>query len=244
MNKSTTTKPKAAFGLLLVGPPKSGKTCFALQFPNPYIIDCDNNLSGPHRYLSSKGSVPEYYYDVVDIDPVTQKEILPHNAWTRLTELAKKAVVSPEVDTIIIDSLSKVNDYLVNHILHTEKQTNMRIQDWLPYNNLMKKFITFLRSSGKLIILCAHETVIEDEMDKIPKYFVAMQSSLKYTIGGLFTDVWRAEFVPGSAGKDGTYSIRAIPTVRMSLGNSLGLPPVFPMDFVKEVAPKLNTLLT
>jgi hypothetical protein len=58
----------------------------------------------------------------------------------------------------------------------------------------------------------------------------------------MFTDVWRAEYQPGAGGKEGTYTIRALSSARMSLGNSLGLPPSFPMDYEKEIKPRLEKL--
>lgn len=241
MQLNTQNKPKPTFGLLLIGAPKSGKTSFALQFPSPYIADCDNNLSGPQRYLESTGQKPEFFYDTIDVDE-TGKEVPPGNRWVRLTEGLKKAVASPEVKTIIVDSLSKLSDNLIEHILKSENIKNMRIQDWLSYQNLMKKLITYLRSSGKLIIFIAHETVEKDEFDGVLKYFVALPSSLKNTIGGLFTDVWRAEYQPGSGTKEGVYILRTSSSARVSLGNSLGLPPSFPMKDIDQIKLSLESL--
>ena len=118
----------------------------------------------------------------------------------------------------------------------------MRIQDWMSYQNLMKKLITYLRSSGKYVVFVAHEGVEKDELDGVLKYFVSLPSKLRDTIGGMFTDVWRAEYQPGAGGKEGTYTIRALSSARMSLGNSLGLPPSFPMDYEKEIKPRLEKL--
>lgn len=240
MKTTATQSPRPAFGLLLVGAPKSGKTSFSLQFPNPYIADCDNNISGPHRYLKEKSLSPVFSYDTIDIDDAGN-EVPVGKRWTRLTECCKAAAASKEIDTIIVDSLTKVSDYLVDHILNYEKIQQMRIQDWLSYQNMMKRFVTYLRSTGKLLIFCAHETVEKDELEGTLKYFVALPSKLKDTIGGLFTDVWRAEYQPGGAGKEGSYMIRAVSSARMSLGNSLGLPTSFPMEY-KQIQPKLTAL--
>jgi hypothetical protein len=241
MKLNTEHKPKASFGLLLVGAPKSGKTSFALQFPKPYIADCDNNISGPQRYLEERNLNPKFYYDVIDIDE-QGNEVPAAKRWTRLTDNLKVAVASAEVETIVVDSLSKLSDNLIEHIMGYEKIQQMRIQDWMSYQNLMKKLITFLRSSGKYVIFVAHETVEKDELDGVLKYFVSLPSKLRDTIGGMFTDVWRTEYQPGAGGKEGTYTIRALSSARMSLGNSLGLAPSFPMDYEKEIKPKLEKL--
>jgi hypothetical protein len=241
MKLNTTDKPKASFGLLLVGAPKSGKTSFALQFPKPYIADCDNNISGPQRFLEEKNLKPQFFYDVIDIDE-QGKEVQPAQRWTRLTNGLKVAVASSDVETIIVDSLSKLSDNLVEHIMGFEKIQQMRIQDWMSYQNLMKKLITYLRSSGKYVVFIAHEGVEKDELDGVLKYFVSLPSKLRDTIGGMFTDVWRAEYQPGAGGKEGQYTVRALSSARMSLGNSLGLPPSFPMDYEKEIKPRLEKL--
>lgn len=230
-----TAPQQQTFGLLLIGAPKSGKTSLALQFPGPYIADCDNNIAGPFSFLQRQSLKPEFYYDVIDLEG--DKQVEPSKRWTRLTECLKKAAQEPKVQTIIVDSLTKVSDYLIDHITSSERVSNMRIQDWLSYQNLMKKLIVFLRGlPGKNLIICAHENVEKDELDGTLKYFVALPSSLKNTIGGLFTDVWRAEYQPGAGGKEGSYTIRASASARMSLGNSLGLPPTFNMDYklIKE----------
>ena len=58
MKNSSDYKPNLSFGLFLMGPPKAGKTTLALQFPNPYVADCDNNLSGPDEYLKANTMPP------------------------------------------------------------------------------------------------------------------------------------------------------------------------------------------
>jgi len=231
-----SSPPPKSFGLLLVGAPKSGKTSFALQFPRPYIADCDNNIYGPMTYLERQKKNPNFHYDVIDVDD-NGREIPVEKRWTRLTECVRAAATHPEIKTIVVDSLSKVSDYLIAHILHYEKVSTMRIQDWQPYQNLLKKLVIFTRSCGKNVIFCAHEHVEKDELDGVLRCCVALPSKLAHHIGGLFTDVWRAEYSPGAGGQEGRYMIRALSSARMSLGNSINLPPVFPMDFAAE--PKL-----
>ena len=39
-------KPREPKSILLIGPPGSGKTTLALQFPKVCVMDCDRNLDG------------------------------------------------------------------------------------------------------------------------------------------------------------------------------------------------------
>jgi len=230
MKTISQSRPRVSFGLLLVGPPKSGKSIYTIRtFPNIYVCDLDNNLTGPVSFLEDKKALPNFSYDTIDLlDDGT--ECPPEKRWSRMIACTKVAVASPDIDTVFIDGLTKLSNNLISHILAAERQENMRIQDWLSYQNLMNKFVTYLRSSGKLIIMSAHETVEEDEYDKVLKHFIAIPSKLRHTLAGLFTDAWRAEYKPGAGGAEGVYSLRTVSTSRMSLGNSLGLPVLFPMN--------------
>jgi AAA domain len=240
MKSSSEYTPTLSFGLLILGPPKIGKTTLALQFPSPYIADCDNNLSGPASFLKAN-NLPAFSYDVINIDD-GGKEVSTTQRWSRLTSCLKAAVENPNIKTIVVDSLSSISDYLIEHILSTEGQKTMRIQDWQPFQFMMKRLITYLRSSRKLIIFIGHESTEKDEVDGIIKYFILVPTRLKDNLGGMFSDVWRIE-CEQTGDKKYTYSLRTKPTVRFALGTSLiNLPPVLPASFaeIKKYAPQLD----
>ena len=155
MKSSSEYTPNLSFGLLLMGAAKSGKTSFALQFPRPFIADCDNNLSGPSEYLKDKG-LPPFFYETINVKEDGSERPIDQR-WSKLTEVVKEAVVSTKVETIIVDSLSSITDYLVEHILRSEGQKNMRIQDWQPFQYMLKRLITYIRSSGKKMILACED---------------------------------------------------------------------------------------
>lgn len=238
MKSSQEYKPTLSFGLLLMGPAKSGKTTLALQFPKPFIADCDNNLSGPTELLLSKG-YPPFFYDTINVmEDGTERP--SDRRWEHLTKVVKEAVASPNVETVIIDGLSSIADYLVEHVLRVEGQRTMRIQDWQPFQYMLKRLITYVRSSGKKFIMTCHETVELDELDKVHKYFIHVPTRLRDSLGGFFSDVWRIE--SEKKGDIYIYQIRTKPTVRFALGTSiLNMPITLPADF-KEIlkhAPQL-----
>jgi len=243
MKSITTSRPHSARGIILLGPPKSGKTIFVIRtFPNLYVCDLDNNLQGPVDWLDAKKDLPNFSYDTIALrdDGTT---VPPEKRWSRMVECLKAAVASPEIDTIFVDGLSAMSDNLILHILAEEKIELMRIQDWLSYQNLMKKVISFLRSCGKVIILSAHTNVEPDELDKVLKHFVAIPSKLRDTIAGLFTDAWCTEYKPGPSGTEGKYALRTLATARMSLGNTLQLPHLVDLDdpIIAERVAKIYT---
>lgn len=240
MKSSSEYEPNLSFGLLLMGPPKSGKTTLALQFPHVYVADCDNNLSGPTEYVKKK-HLSSFNYDVINIED-SGDERPTHLRWMHLTSCLKDAVKNPHIKTIVVDGLSSVSDFLVEHVLRTEGQKHMRIQDWQPFQFMLKRLVTYLRSSGKLIIFTAHETVEKDELDGILKYFIHVPTKLKDNLGGFFSDVWRVE--SEKQGDKYVYQIRTRPTVRFSLGTSIfDLPTVLPATFddIAKYAPQLNS---
>lgn len=239
MKSSEEYHPNLSFGLLLMGPAKIGKTTFALQFPKVFIADCDNNLSGPAALLREKG-LPPFLYETINVKEDGSERPIDRR-WEHLTTVVKEAVASPKVETIIVDSLSSVTDYLVEHILRVEGQKNMRIQDWQPFQYMLKRLITYIRSSRKKMIVTCHETVELDELDKIHKYFIHVPTRLRDSLGGFFSDVWRIE--TEKLGNDYIYQVRTKPTVRFALGTSLlKLPITFPAKFeeLRKYAPQLE----
>jgi hypothetical protein len=234
MRTNETYKSNQSFGLLLLGLPKSGKTNVAMCFPAPYFADCDNNLSSAVRRFPDK----KFWYDIINIDD-QGKEVPKEKRWTRLTDNIKLAVADPNIKTIVIDSLSLVADYAIDHICHEQKIPVMRIQDWGSLKNLMTRFVTYLRSTGKMIIVTGHEKYDKDEVSGTILYRINFPGSLADNIGAFFSDVWRCECE--EKGGKYVYTVRTMPTPRMALGNSLGLPATFEFTW-DEIQKKLGVV--
>jgi len=227
MKTLTDYKPQLGFGLLLVGPPKTGKTSTAFQFPNPYIADCDNNLMGPVRRFRTIRPDFDCRYDTINIDD--DGNMVPaHLRWNRLVQCCKAAAADPWVKTIIVDSLSSINDYLCDWVISqkdsSKDKDKMTISDWVPFKNLLTKFITTFRSvPGKFFIMTAHELIEKDEATGLYIFKPWIQSKLQDNIGGYFSDVW-VTLTDEVAGQI-QYLVKANPDARrQQVGNSLGLP--------------------
>jgi hypothetical protein len=225
--------------VLLQGPPGSGKTTHACQFPGVYVADLDLNLGGPLRYLKEHNKTLPVGYDVIDRDE-TGKEVDPKFRYIRLAKCLQEAVANPEVKTIVVDSATKLSDYMIAEVLRQQNAQAMTIQHWGFYLALWKQFISQLSVQKKNFILVCHERVEKDEVDQSLKYFVMVPGQMGNIIGSLFTDVWRAE-VNEKAGIPPTYQflVRTMPSYRFNLKNSLGLPPVFEFDW-KVIEEKLK----
>lgn len=228
MKTSQDYKLEQSFALLLIGPPKAGKTVFAMNFPDPYILDCDNNLAGALRYHKHSEKPFPFWFDNPNDEPD------PAKRWTYCMKALEEAVKVPEIKTIYINGLSLLGYYLEQHILANsgkggggmndlviagEKVMNM--SQWGPFKNLMQKLVMASKSCGKLFIMDCHEHVELSESGATIGYKPLISGSLRNNIAGFFTDVWRAETSTTPKGAD--YSIRFQPKSLMQIGNSMNI---------------------
>ena len=130
MKSSTDFLPRLPQSFLLIGPPGSGKTTVSLQLPKPFILDCDDNLNGPVRFLSSTQRLSQtWFYDTPLRDEKNQP--VPREAqWDRAINLLTEACSSSSVETIVISSLTS---FIELAFLQTYKMTGKKLGD---YKNL------------------------------------------------------------------------------------------------------------
>ena len=197
--KPATELKQNDLAVLIVGDPGSRKTTLALQLPRPYLFDADRNMSAPMTFLSkSQPDLPKHVlfnYATEDDDgkPIERKD---RYAW--MIKCFNQAAQSPDVDTIIGDSLTAIMEVI---IFECKRQANpsftedmldkfsMRIQDWGTFGGLTMRMIMGLRASGKNVAFTAHNKVEKDEADGRYKFFINYPGQSATTIPGLFTDV-------------------------------------------------------
>lgn len=223
MKKSESYNRKGAFGLLLIGPPKAAKTSLALSFPKPYVLDCDNNLAGPIRRMPKDF---QFSYD----SPNEIKE--EHERWKACCQFLKDACASPDVDTIIIDSLSTIASYLITAILHDAGTDALKLRIagepamqqsyWTPFRNRLAQLIMACRNSGKFFIVTCHEALVTNDEGAVIAYRPLIPGQLRDNLAGFFSDCWRCE-AKDKANK-AEYTIRFAPRNLMQIGNSLNIP--------------------
>jgi hypothetical protein len=241
MKFGNTYSPQSAFALLLIGPPKAGKTVFATCFPDPWILDCDNNIAGALRYHQSQGCpLTDFWYDDPQVDDTTEKSRDPKNRWSFCMKAIVDAIRAPEPKTIIVDGLSLLAAYLEAHLLANSQQGNgmkdliiagekvMNQSHWNPFKSNMMRFVMACRSAGKPFIMTCHETTETNEDGNVIAYRPLISGQLRGNLAGLFTDCWRLETTVVAANPKThplgvKYSVRFQPRNMMQIGNSLAI---------------------
>jgi hypothetical protein len=196
MKSTKDYKVQGNLAILLVGDPKVGKTRVTAGFPKPWILDLDKNLSSALRVAGDK----EIYFDQIDIDD-DGKPVLPIAQWERLEKLVKQAIESPNVQTIVIDSLTRLGEVIEAHIIAKLKSMSVklradtvdeqiRLADYDTYATFLLRTVALCRASGKYVVWTAHQRIIEEELTKEVRMRLAIAGKLKDTLGGYFTDVW------------------------------------------------------
>lgn len=247
MKPSTTYKPNQSFGLLLQGATGMGKTTFALQFPRPYIFDADNNLSGAFRRLNEKKITFSYDIGLIDdegkevpLSPTSQYvkggsliRTADHtnSRYWRMIKCLTEAALSPDIDTIILDTASTISDYIMAECMRLLPTVtgNMEIPSWGVYLDAWKKLIIKIRSQQKAVVLIVHERVEKDEHFGTITYEVMLPGQISTIMGSLFSDIWHMEI-----NDTGERIVRTQPTRQLKLKCSLDLPTTFlASDFTK-----------
>jgi hypothetical protein len=218
--------------VLIQGAPGAGKTTLACQFPNAYIADCDLNLAGALRFMRGSNLKLPVGYDLIDRDEKGEP-VDPAFRFDRLLLKLQAACASPDVSTIVIDSATKLSDYIMAHTLRQQGKKQMEMQSWGFYFAFWKELIARVSAQQKHFILICHERVEKDEIDQALKYFLNIPGQFAHIAGSLFTDVWRCEVASKGFGAtmQHEFLVRTMPDHKFNLKNSLGLPPMFKFNW-------------
>lgn len=223
--------------LLLQGPPGSGKTTLACQFPRAWVFDCDLNLRGPLQWLRENKRDLPLGYNTIDRDE--SGNAVPENMrwqrlWTCLSEVGKRAGTD-DIRTLVFDSMSKIAEYNKAHVLRTNptKSGNMEMPSWGFFYSNWIALVGAVTAAKVHCVFIAHDKIDKDELDGSTKIMLNVQGQFQAQAGALFTDVWHAE-VRNAGGMPPKYvwEIRTIQDYKHhGLKNSFGLPPVFEFNW-------------
>jgi hypothetical protein len=266
MKSSSQLESKRQLALLLVGSPGSGKTTLALQFPKPYIFDCDGNLQGPDAYLKRQNRSQPFFYDSAYRDD-DGKPIAPFQRYQHFERCMARAAADPNIETIVVDSLTGFTEIVRDDILRqrpnnpalgkaaimvSEANRGMNplmMQEWDSFAFYFRNLVTQMRTlQNKTFILTAHQEQVQNEADKVFYECLAIAGNSRYKLSGLFTDTWQT-FVSASGWGDSAKTERKIRTIASGQsdmkGNktSLDLPNVFSNEgdaAMKLILPQLT----
>lgn len=188
--------------LLLLGPPGSGKSTLVSQFSNVFILDCDNNLGGPIRWLKNHNKPLDFYYDTPYFDSDGNK-LARDKQFARACQLLNEAGADQNIKTIALDSLTTFIEMAMAAVLKADNKKivelsdlktakisddQMEIKHWGHFYNVMKNFIFELKSCGKTFVLIAHVHDMEDGSLR-----VAIPGKTANMLPGWFSEVWMLE---------------------------------------------------
>lgn len=216
------------FCLLLVGPPGTGKTSFGLQWPGLWIADCDRNLAGPARRYTSE-QVSDIKVSSIKTDDKGEL-VAPHKQWTRLKQETYKAIKDDTRKTLMIDSLTLMNEMIIQHTLDEKKKTELSQNDYGPFRRELLGYLEILRSQPKPVIVTAHENIERNREGNVLKFSVVITTRVRDYIGAYFSDVWRCFKVAAPNGKE-DFKVRTTSDGYSDLKCTLDLPGMFVPDY-------------
>jgi phage nucleotide-binding protein len=173
--------------LLIYGPPGVGKTTFAAQAPNPVILGYEN----------SSETLRGTKYENIPLAG-TRKEL--GNPKNVLDFLRSKN----DYETIIIDSISSMNDTLLMEHMRNQKGRDEHIAlfgDFRKINNVLKEIFYELITIPKNVVLVAHEKALVDtETNRTLEVRPLLPPSARQSIERLVNEVYYLEAKPALKG--------------------------------------------
>lgn len=161
--------------VLVMGPPKSGKTSFIATAPNVVVADVEAGLM----------SIAHLNIPYVTIDDVSKLEtlyqILKDDG---LRQRAAEQMGLPSIDTVAIDTLDAFQEMLKKDILATERRSEMQQKDWGKLKERMVQILKAFKSLPMNVIFTCHTSTVQDEEGK-QIYAPNLQGSVKDEIAGL-----------------------------------------------------------
>jgi hypothetical protein len=228
--------------ILIEGFPGSGKTTLALQFPNPWLLNCDLNHDGPISFLQKEKRLPEkvkishipYHDDHTSTDP---KLVAPEDRLDRLFKEIKAAVADPWTKTIIIDSMSTIDTFIYDKVkkqLGITTGTPFRIQDWRPFRDYLMTLIGHFRYCGKTVIVLCHVESVTNDKNVIIGYKPMISTKVGEIFAGFFTDMWLMTAKPAPANKV-EFVLKTTRTDLYDLKNAYSMPAEIKNPMYEEI---------
>lgn len=202
--------------ILLVGGAGVGKTTLGMRLTSGvYVFVADLNFKSGLDYLKKvKEESNIVGFDTASPDE-NGKPVPVLSQYQRMLDKLTAAIADPVVKTILLDSTTFVEDIIKAKICGATNASLIKLTGFDQWGSLVlawKSLVMQLRQSGKLFIMTAHEQKEQDESDKIYKYQIAVDGSIRAKFPAMFSDVWRCE-ISENMGQH-TWNVRMLGNVR------------------------------
>jgi len=143
MNSKDIVTKDIKLKMLIYGRSGTGKTSFACCFPKPYVFDFDNGM------LSQRGVDAEY-------DTYTD--------WNTAEHKFKELESNCEYGTIVIDSITTMQEYMMQSVLKLSGRAKPTLQEWGTLINMLQDILMRATKLAPHVIVTAHEQIIQDDI--------------------------------------------------------------------------------
>jgi phage nucleotide-binding protein len=181
--QKTSQLKNPKLNLLVYGKPGAGKTRFsgtcAPRF-KPLILSAESGLLSLKALKDANGKPIDF--DFLQIEKFEQlSEVYNSLKFGKL-----------DYDTVVMDSITEIQQVCMDKILREEKIEKARIQDWGTLNLRMVNLIRAFRDLDKNLIVTALSDTITDEETGTNTMAPLVQGKLKETLAGYFDEVFYA----------------------------------------------------
>ena len=145
-NAKELTPEGAKLNILIYGKSGTGKTSFACCFPKPFVFDFDKGM------LSQRGR---------DVEYETYKGATAYQDFeVSFKEMEREC----KYETIVLDSVTTMQEYLLDKILLVNKRPMPTLNEWNTLIAELKDLFMRLTKMGKHLVVVAHEQVLQDDI--------------------------------------------------------------------------------
>lgn len=223
---NTKTLEATTMKILMYGPSGCGKTTLAASFPEPHFVDLDNGMlsvAGKDINYITINSRETVDPDFLALFPKKGDHTPFLKAQMYIEHLANTL---GEGQTLVIDSFSFLNDYVLEHVLKLAGQKLPRIQDWGAAQKMLEKTLEALNNVECNLIVIAHEQFVKDEESGFISWLPLTIGKLATKLPIYFDEVWRCYSEPGRGTNKDTqiYGIETKPTRKTTAKSRLHLP--------------------
>jgi hypothetical protein len=161
--------------ILLMGPPKSGKTTFISTMPNVVVADCEAGLMSIAHL-----DVP--YMTIDGTDKLQTMLLILQDE--KLRASTAKQLGLPSIESVAIDTSDALQEIMKRDILKENRRTQMQRDDWGTLKERMTSVIKAFTALPMNVVITVHTEVTQDENQR-QIYAPNLQGGIKNDIAGM-----------------------------------------------------------